>query len=37
MEKDNEEIAVGGQCELLNLPRSPYYYSQRAMMTLILS
>lgn len=27
MEKDNEEIAVDRQCELLNLPRSSYYYS----------
>ncbi len=27
MEKDNREIAVGRQCELLNLPRSSYYYS----------
>ncbi len=27
MEKDNGEIAVGPQCELLNLPRSSYYYS----------
>ena len=27
MEKDNGEIAVTRQCELLNLPRSSYYYS----------
>jgi len=27
VEKDNGEIAVTRQCELLNLPRSSYYYS----------
>ncbi len=27
MEKDNGEIAAGRQRELLNLPRSSYYYS----------
>ncbi len=27
VEKDNEEITVARQCELLNLPRSSFYYS----------
>lgn len=27
MERNNEEIAVARQCELLNLPRSSYYFS----------
>jgi putative transposase len=27
VEKDNGEITVTRQCELLNLPRSSYYYS----------
>jgi len=26
VERNNEEIAVAQQCELLNLPRSSYYY-----------
>ena len=27
MEKDNKEMPVARQCELLNLPRSSYYFS----------
>jgi len=27
VERNNEEIAVARQCELLNLPRSSYYFS----------